>query len=183
MISPTSSCGPAQRISSRRRRPCSLTPPNGCRRLNRWSAMAAPPWPRSWRSRRWTIPPMNSTPCARSFSLQGARPCATEAGITPQGLERGGDVRRPKPAPSPSSNKTLLRHLPASRHGDRPACCRPVGILLDGPNPSRILQQQTLPINRHTIDPSSGTIYRGGIMQSGPSPPRSLTICMQLGIC
>lgn len=58
------------------------------------------------------------------------------------------------------------------------------GILLDGPNPSRILQQQmTLPINRYTIDPSSGTIYRGGIMQSGPSPSRSLAICMQLGIC
>jgi hypothetical protein len=58
------------------------------------------------------------------------------------------------------------------------------GLMLDGPSPSRLLHvQQTLPINRQSIDLGSGSIYRGGVLQSGPSPSRRLMICMQTGIC
>jgi len=58
------------------------------------------------------------------------------------------------------------------------------GLMLDGPSPSRLLNvQQTLPINRQSIDLGSGSIYRGGVLQSGPSPSLRLMICMQTGIC
>jgi hypothetical protein len=54
----------------------------------------------------------------------------------------------------------------------------------EGPSPSRLLNlQQTLLINRQSIDLGSGSIYRGGVLQSGPSPSRRLMICMQTGIC
>jgi len=58
------------------------------------------------------------------------------------------------------------------------------GLMLDGPSPSRLLNvQQTLPIHRQSIDLGSGSIYRGGVLPSGPSPSRRLMICMQTGIC
>ena len=58
------------------------------------------------------------------------------------------------------------------------------GLMLDGPSPSRLLNvQQTLPIHRQSIDLGSGSIYRGGVLQSGPSPSLRLAICMQTGIC
>ncbi len=58
------------------------------------------------------------------------------------------------------------------------------GIILEGPNPGRMLQEQlTLPINRRSIDLNSGTIYRGGLIESGPNPSRRLAICLQTGIC
>ena len=56
--------------------------------------------------------------------------------------------------------------------------------MLEGPSPSRLLDlQQTLPINRQSIDLNSGSTYRGGVLQSGPSPSLRLMICMQTGIC
>ena len=58
------------------------------------------------------------------------------------------------------------------------------GLMIEGPNPGRILRQrQTLPINRLSVDVGSGSIYRGGLLQSGPSPSRRMNICMQTGIC
>lgn len=58
------------------------------------------------------------------------------------------------------------------------------GLMIEGPNPGRILRQrQTLPINRLSVDIGSGSIYRGGLLQSGPSPSRRMNICMQTGIC
>lgn len=58
------------------------------------------------------------------------------------------------------------------------------GLMLDGPSPSRLLDlQQTLPINRQSIDLNSGSTYRGGVLQSGPSPYLRLMICMQTGNC
>ena len=58
------------------------------------------------------------------------------------------------------------------------------GLMLEGPSPSRLLDlQQTLPINRQSIDLNSGSTYRGGVLQSGPSPSLRLMICMQTGIC
>ena len=58
------------------------------------------------------------------------------------------------------------------------------GLMIEGPNPGRILRQrQTLPINRLSVDVGSGSIYRGGLLQSGPSPARRMNICMQTGIC
>lgn len=58
------------------------------------------------------------------------------------------------------------------------------GILLEGPNPGRILDLGlTLPINTRSIDRHSGTIYRGGLIESGPNPGRVLSLCLQTGIC
>ena len=58
------------------------------------------------------------------------------------------------------------------------------GLMMEGPNPGRMLRhRQTLPINRYSIDMGSGSIYRGGVLQSGPSPSRRMNICMQTGIC
>ena len=58
------------------------------------------------------------------------------------------------------------------------------GLMLEGPSPTRLLRyQQTLPVNRYSVDLGSGSIYRGGVLQSGPSPSRRLSICMQTGIC
>ncbi|WP_341884142.1 hypothetical protein [Synechococcus sp. UW140] len=61
---------------------------------------------------------------------------------------------------------------------------RQYGLLIDGPNPGRVLQDRlTLPINRRSIDPGSGSIYRGNLLESGPSPMRRIQLCMQIGIC
>lgn len=58
------------------------------------------------------------------------------------------------------------------------------GLMLEGPSPSRLLQvQQTLPIQRHSIDLNSGSIDRGGVLHSGPSPSLRLMLCMQTGLC
>jgi hypothetical protein len=58
------------------------------------------------------------------------------------------------------------------------------GVLIDGPNPARIIQQRTiLPMNQQSIDLQTGIIRRGTIMQSGPDPSLRLQICMQTGIC
>ncbi len=58
------------------------------------------------------------------------------------------------------------------------------GLMLDDPSPRLLLDLlQTLPLNRQSIDLNSGSIYRGGIRQSGPSPSFILMICMQTGIC
>lgn len=61
---------------------------------------------------------------------------------------------------------------------------RQYGLLIDGPNPGRVLQDRlTLPINRRSIDSGSGSIYRGNLLESGPSPMRRIQLCMQTGIC
>ena len=58
------------------------------------------------------------------------------------------------------------------------------GIILEGPNPSRMLEmQQTLPVNRLSVDLNNGAIYRGSLIESGPSPFRRLMICSQTGLC
>ncbi len=58
------------------------------------------------------------------------------------------------------------------------------GVILEGPNPSRILQDRlTLPTQRRSIDLGTGTIYRGGVIESGPNPSMRLAICLQTGIC
>ena len=61
---------------------------------------------------------------------------------------------------------------------------RQYGLLIDGPNPGRVLQDRlTLPINRRSIDSGSGSIYRGNLLESAPSPMRRIQLCMQIGIC
>ena len=58
------------------------------------------------------------------------------------------------------------------------------GVLIYGPNPVRVLQDRlTLPIDRLSIDLDHGSIYRGNVLESGPSPIRRIQICMQTGIC
>ncbi len=58
------------------------------------------------------------------------------------------------------------------------------GVLIDGPNPGRVLENRlALPINRLSIDLDNGSIYRGNVLESGPSPMRRIQICMQTGIC
>ena len=55
-------------------------------------------------------------------------------------------------------------------------------LLLDGPNPGRILEQRlVLPLDRRSIDLHTGTIRRGGLIESGPDPSIRLQICLQLG--
>jgi hypothetical protein len=57
------------------------------------------------------------------------------------------------------------------------------GIIIDGPDPYRILNERlTLPLNRRTFDPDSFSIYRGGILESGPNPMMRLRVCMQTGL-
>ena len=57
-------------------------------------------------------------------------------------------------------------------------------VLLLGPSPSRMLDvQQTLPVNRLSVDLNNGAIYRGSVIESGPSPIRRLMICTQTGLC
>ena len=58
------------------------------------------------------------------------------------------------------------------------------GVLIEGPNPGRIIESRLLlPNQQRTIDLNSGTISRGGIIESGPNPMLRLQICMQTGIC
>ena len=77
--------------------------------------------------------------------------------------------------PSPASAQYRVMYSDGSIHG-------PGGLLLDGPNPGRVLQQRQEPqLNRRYIDLNSGTIYRGGVMQTGPDPAFRNSICFQLG--
>lgn len=58
------------------------------------------------------------------------------------------------------------------------------GLILDGPNPGRILEQRlVLPLDRRSIDLHTGTIRRGGLIESGPDPSIRLQLCLQLGLC
>lgn len=58
------------------------------------------------------------------------------------------------------------------------------GLLLDGPNPRRILEQRlVLPLDRRSIDLHAGTIRRGGLIESGPDHSIRLQLCLQLGLC
>jgi hypothetical protein len=58
------------------------------------------------------------------------------------------------------------------------------GLLIDGPNPGRVLREQMLlPMQRPSIDLNSGTIYKGGLIDSAPSQLRLMQICMQTGVC
>ena len=58
------------------------------------------------------------------------------------------------------------------------------GLLLDGPNPGRILQQRlTLPLDRRSLDLHTGVIRRGGLLESGPDPSVRLQLCLQLALC
>ena len=58
------------------------------------------------------------------------------------------------------------------------------GAVLQGPDPYAVLRQRlTPPIYRRSVDLNTGTIYQGGLMQSGPNPYRRQAICLQLGIC
>lgn len=58
------------------------------------------------------------------------------------------------------------------------------GVLEDGSNPGRILNDRlVLPINRSTIDLTSGSISRGNRLVGGPNPGRRLQVCMQTNLC
>ena len=58
------------------------------------------------------------------------------------------------------------------------------GLIIDGPNPGRVLREQMLlPTQRSSIDLNSGTIYKGGLINSAPSQLRLIQICMQTGAC
>ena len=77
--------------------------------------------------------------------------------------------------PQPANAQYGVMYPDGSIHG-------PGGLLLDGPNPGRVLQQRQEPqLNRQYIDLNSGTIYRGGVMQTGPNPGLRNSICLQYG--
>lgn len=58
------------------------------------------------------------------------------------------------------------------------------GVLVGGPNPGHILDDRlVLPINKSTIDLTSGSISRGNRLVGGPNPGRRLQVCMQTGLC
>lgn len=58
------------------------------------------------------------------------------------------------------------------------------GLIIDGPNPGRVLREQMLlPTQRSSIDLDSGIIYKGRLINSAPSQLRLIQICMQTGVC